>query len=142
MDNTSSLKLPGFLMSYRRERLTIINRPQGPGLVLARRYPGDEQRRALAIEQWGQTRYSPRQPVEPGIDIPVSPREQSALQAALPRDLSDALNGAAKQPPTAQSRRSSEKPQPLLPAPSAQPHAATPEARRRHGIARIRSRLE
>jgi hypothetical protein len=140
VENTLSLIFTGILaMSYRRERLTTINRPHGPGLVLARRYPGDEHRRALAIEHWQHASYSPRQHVEPGIDIPVSPREQSALQATLPRDLCDALNGAA--PPTAQSRRASETPQPPISVPSVQPLGATPEARRRHGIARIRARL-
>lgn len=127
-------------MRYRRERLTTINRPHGPGLVLARRYPGDEHLRALASEDWGHASYSPRQHIEPGIDIPVSPREQTALQATLPRDLRDGLNGAA--PPTAQSRRASENAQPPISASPGRPLEATPEARRQHAIARIRTRLE
>lgn len=126
-------------MSYRRERLTTINRPHGPGLVIARRYPKDEQRRALAVEQWGHASYSPRQHVEPGIDIPVSPREQSALQANLPRDVCDALNGV---PHSVQSRRALEMPHPPISAPSVQPIEATPKARRRNGMVRIRTRME
>jgi hypothetical protein len=80
-------------MRYRPDSLTTIKRPHGPGLVLARRYPGDEHLRALAVQDWGHASYSPRQQVDPGIDIPVSPREQVGYEASLPRAVRDALNG-------------------------------------------------
>ena len=80
-------------MRYRRDSLTTIKRPHGPGLVLARRYPGDEHLRALAVEDWGHASYSPRQQLEPGIDIPISAREQVGYEASLRRGVRAALNG-------------------------------------------------
>jgi hypothetical protein len=83
------------MVRYRRDSLTTMKRPDGPGLVLARRYPEDGDLRALVIEQWGHARYSPRQEVDPGIHIPVSAREQVSYEASLPRDVRDGLNGMA-----------------------------------------------
>jgi hypothetical protein len=139
-DTGSHQSVSVFAMRYRRERLTTINRPHGPGLVLARRYPGDEHLRALAIEDWQHVSYSPRQHIKPGINIALSPREQTAHEATLPRDLRDALNGAAT--PNNQSRRALENAHPQISAPTGGPLEATPAARRQHGIARIRTRLE
>lgn len=85
-------------MPERRDLLTLIKRRDGPGLALARRYPGDEHLRTLAVEHWGHASHSPREQDDPGIDIPVSPREQVAYEVRLPRSMRDALNGLAPAP--------------------------------------------
>lgn len=123
-------------MRYRRETITTIRRPHGPGLVLARRYPGDEHLRALAIEHWQHASYSPRQRFETGIHIPLSPREQTAYQSALPPELREALNGAL--PPNVGSRRALESERRPIPTHSMAPLDATPRARRQHGTVSIR----
>jgi len=118
----------------------MINRPHGPGLVLARRYPGDEHLRALAIEDWGHVSYSPRQRVEPGINIPLPPRQQVAQEASLPRDVRDALNGVG--PSENQRRAALEHERSPIAGSISAAIDATPPARRQHGTARIRTRLE
>lgn len=132
--------MSGFAMRYRRERLTMINRPHGPGLVLARRYPGDEHLRALAIEDWGHVSYSPRQRVEPGIHIPLPPRQQTAQEASFPREVRDALNGVG--PSDNHPRGALEHERPQISGRIAAEIDATPPTRRQHGTARIRTRLE
>jgi hypothetical protein len=127
-------------MTYRRERLTTISRPHGPGLVLARRHPGDEHLRALAVEHWHPVSQSPRRDVQPGINIPLTTREQTVQQATLPREVQDALNGYIRE--DVSSRRVLEHERPLLADSAAALIETTPQARRQHGASRIRTRLE
>lgn len=131
---TSLIYLP--LRDY-RHRLKVMKRPDGPGLMLARYYPDDQNHRERVIEQWGLPARSIRQGDDETIGIPLDTREQTIYALRNPDYIQSArMHGSA--PSSSPRQRHSEGDHPpttLLGAPHcpvSAPETCAPQ-RRRHG---------